>query len=114
MMLRPALLIVLAACASTRAPAPPPSAPPATASDRPAAPAPAPAPVVAPVVTGTDPGFAFLDPDRRTKLTAAFAKVDAAVEDEMKKQDLPGLAIGIVIDGELAYAKGFGVTDLET
>src|SRR5581483_5405684 len=24
---------------------------------------------------------------------------------------LPGVAVGVVIDGELAYAKGFGVTD---
>jgi len=113
MLVRPALLIALAACASTRAPAPPPSAPPSTPSDRPVAPAPPPV-VAPPKVADADPGFAFLDADRRTKLTAAFPQVDAAVEDEMKKQDLPGLAIGIVIDGELAYAKGFGVTDLET
>jgi len=60
------------------------------------------------------PGLAFRDPDRRAKLASAFTAVDAAVEAERKQRNLPGLALGIVIDGELAYAKGFGVADLES
>lgn len=61
-----------------------------------------------------DPGFAFSDPDRRTKLATAFPAVDAAVTDELTRQSLPGVAVGIVIDGELAYAKGYGVVDPAT
>ncbi len=32
----------------------------------------------------------------------------------MKKNKVPGLAFGIVIDGELAFAKGFGVRDTKS
>lgn len=56
----------------------------------------------------------FRDPDRRKKLEAAFPTIEKMITDEMKAQGLPGLSFGIVIDGELAYAKGFGVTDLES
>jgi len=86
---------------------------------RPAAPPPSPllAPTVAPVVPTTpqlfadgDPGFEFTDPNRHDKLSAAFPAIDKALEEI--KQGLPGFAVGIVIDGELAYSKGFGVTTL--
>lgn len=52
--------------------------------------------------------YRFADPDRKAKLAAGLATLDAAIADEMAKRKLPGLAIGVVIDGELAYAKGFG------
>ena len=61
-----------------------------------------------------DPGYAFADPRRRQKLEAAFPAIDAAVEAERIKQGIPGFAIAIVIDGDVAYGKGFGVADLET
>jgi hypothetical protein len=57
---------------------------------------------------------AFQDPERRAKLAATFPALDAALAREVAAQKLPGLAFGIVIDGELAYAKGLGVRDLET
>jgi CubicO group peptidase (beta-lactamase class C family) len=43
----------------------------------------------------------------------AFPAIDKAIAEEMAQQNLPGLAFGIAIDGELAYAKGYGVTDLD-
>jgi CubicO group peptidase (beta-lactamase class C family) len=111
MVARVASLLALVACSSSPKPAaPPPVAPPPPPQARPTTPPPAPAQVFA----DTDQNYAFLDPDRRTKLDAALGTLDAAIDEEMKKQALPGLAIGVVIDGELAYAKGFGVVDLAT
>lgn len=60
------------------------------------------------------PAFAFRDPARRTKLEAAFPAIEKMLEHERAKQNLPGFAFGIVIDGELAYAKGFGVRALDS
>jgi CubicO group peptidase (beta-lactamase class C family) len=59
------------------------------------------------------PAYTFTDPDRKKKLASAFPALDAIAEEELRRQNLPGLAIGVVIDGELAYAKGFGVADQE-
>src|SRR5262245_34868241 len=61
-----------------------------------------------------DQGFGFAEPDRRARLEAALASLDPVIDDEMTKQALRGLAIGVVIDGELAYAKGLGVTDIDS
>ncbi len=89
-------------------------------------PAAPPAPLV-PVVTATaapasvaqmfaegEPEMVFTDPDRRKKIESAFSSIDALVDEEVRAQRLPGVAFGVVVDGELAYAKGFGVTDLVT
>lgn len=57
---------------------------------------------------------AFADPARRAKLEAAFPAIDARIESEMKAANVPGLAVAIVIDGDVAYAKGFGVADIAT
>ncbi|MET0594797.1 MAG: serine hydrolase domain-containing protein, partial [Polyangiaceae bacterium] len=59
------------------------------------------------------PKYDFADPDRKKKLTAAFPDVDAVVAEEMATQRIPGAVVGIVIDGELAYAKGFGYSDVD-
>ncbi|HUQ08227.1 MAG TPA: serine hydrolase domain-containing protein, partial [Kofleriaceae bacterium] len=56
----------------------------------------------------------FADPARRAKLEAAFASIDAKIEAAMKTNNVPGMAVAIVIDGQTAYAKGFGVADLAT
>jgi CubicO group peptidase (beta-lactamase class C family) len=60
-----------------------------------------------------EPGYIFDDPDRKKKLTSGLADIDAAVAREMSVQGIPGVAVGVVIDGELVYAKGFGYADLE-
>ncbi|MEO8698868.1 MAG: serine hydrolase domain-containing protein [Kofleriaceae bacterium] len=61
-----------------------------------------------------DPGYTFGDPARATKLAAAFPKIDAAMTAELARQNVAGVAVGVVIDGKLAYAKGFGITDTDT
>src|SRR5262245_1955221 len=112
MRIKPAVLSSLIACSSAapRTTQPPaPAAAPAGPVATPVIPAVAPAVAALPAMTvGEAPGFAFKDSERRKKLEAAFPAIDKIVEDELKKQALPGIAIGVVIDGELAYAKGFG------
>lgn len=88
-------------------PAPAPGAPP------PITPAVASTQTLAPLLVEDGPGFSFADPDRRKKLEAAFPAIEKLIEDERKKQNLPGLAFGIVIDGDLAYAKGFGAIGMD-
>lgn len=60
-----------------------------------------------------DPGYRFDDPDRKAKLVAAANQVDLAVADEITRQHLSGLTLGLVIDGELVYSKGYGFADLD-
>jgi CubicO group peptidase (beta-lactamase class C family) len=42
------------------------------------------------------------------------AKLDREIERVFRQSDSPGLAVGVVKDQKLAYAKGFGVVNLET
>jgi CubicO group peptidase (beta-lactamase class C family) len=42
------------------------------------------------------------------------AKLDREIERVFRQSDLPGLAVGVVMDQELVYAQGFGVANLET
>ncbi len=44
---------------------------------------------------------------------ATVAEIEALVEEAMSRNMLPGFALGVVKDGELVYAKGFGVTSLD-
>ena len=115
--MRRVICVLLAAACSNPTPRPqlPVSAPPPIAVATPAAvPMTPAAPAIAMKFADGDPGFAFADPARRKKLEAAFPAIDKLIDDEVKAQKLAGIAIGIVIDGELSYAKGFGVTDPET
>ncbi len=59
-------------------------------------------------------GAAFADPQRRAKLAAVFPALDALLAAQLAAQKLPGLVLGVIIDGDLAYEKGVGVADLET
>ena len=38
--------------------------------------------------------------------TTFLKAVDAAMRDEMKRQDLVGLAVGVIFDGRVAYMHG--------
>lgn len=97
---------------TTPAPAPAVSPPIAAPPAVPAAAAASASSGILPLVTADDVAApAFRDPDRRKKLEAAFPAIDKALSEEMKAQGVPGLAFGIVIDGDLAYAKGLGVLD---
>ena len=60
------------------------------------------------------PAPSFTDPERRAKLAAAFPALDKALEQVRVADGVPGVVVGVVIDGELAYAKGFGVVDPAT
>src|SRR5690606_1124668 len=41
-----------------------------------------------------------------------FSPLDAVVREEMDAGGIPGAAVGVVYDGRLVYAKGFGVVGL--
>jgi CubicO group peptidase (beta-lactamase class C family) len=41
-------------------------------------------------------------------------KLDQGIERVFRRSECPGLAVGVVKDQELVYAKGFGVTNIET
>ncbi len=40
-------------------------------------------------------------------------KIDAAVENERKRLDIPGLSVAIAVGNEVVYSNGFGMADLE-
>ena len=53
-------------------------------------------------------------PASAAELTAKTAAlVDKVMAAEMKKQALVGAALGVILDGELAYLKGYGLADRE-
>jgi CubicO group peptidase (beta-lactamase class C family) len=56
----------------------------------------------------------FADPARRDKLLAALPVIDQHLATQIDKWKLPGLAVGVVIDGELVHEKGFGVLDVDS
>ena len=56
----------------------------------------------------------FTQPDRRERLAAAFPEIERFMAGRMASDHLPGLAFGVVIDGELAFGKGLGVRDVAT
>ena len=68
------------------------------------------------VISSTQPAPApssqFRDADRRTKLAASYADIDRLFSDFARGAHAPGAAWGIVVDGELAHAGGFGVRDV--
>lgn len=43
----------------------------------------------------------------------SFAEVDAYLAAEMKKQQIPGLAAAIIKDGQIVYARGHGLANVE-
>jgi CubicO group peptidase (beta-lactamase class C family) len=90
-----------------------PAAPPAS-TQAPIVAASTPAPPIEQVFVPPNPAPAFADPGRPAKLAAAFPAIDKALAEELAAQSVPGVAVGIVIDGELAYAKGFGIVDPAT
>ena len=61
---------------------------------------------------GTDvPAARFTDPARREKLARAFPAIEAKMAERQKEMGIPGLAYGVIIDGELALAGSAGVRD---
>jgi CubicO group peptidase (beta-lactamase class C family) len=58
------------------------------------------------------PAPRFPRSDRREVLARAFPEIERFLAGRLASDPLPGLAFGIVIDGELAYGKGLGVRDV--
>ncbi|HEX7700220.1 MAG TPA: serine hydrolase domain-containing protein, partial [Kofleriaceae bacterium] len=108
-------MVLVAACGHDSTPKPGPVIPKSPIAEL--APVSVPVAVKQPVAEqlfAPTPTPSFADPDRRAKLTAAFPALDKALEQERVTGGVPGVAVGVVIDGELVYAKGFGVIDPTT
>src|SRR4051812_20286492 len=58
------------------------------------------------------PGHA--DAARKAKLDAVAPALDALFAAKMKETGATGFAVGIIVDGELAYQRAFGVRDLSS
>ncbi|WP_437874800.1 serine hydrolase domain-containing protein [Sorangium sp. So ce513] len=86
------------------------SAPPAPAP-RAAKPA-APAPLPQRFASEPAPIPRFLDPERGRKLRSTAAEVEALAQRTAERERLPALALGVVIDDELAIQKVIGVRDV--
>ena len=54
----------------------------------------------------------FTDPDRRAKLESAFPEADRLFRDFAARSRVPGIAYGIVVDGELAHSGAAGARDI--
>jgi|TARA_A100001391_G_scaffold179354_2_gene144333 CubicO group peptidase (beta-lactamase class C family) len=48
------------------------------------------------------------------RLDAALAALPAQIEETMERSNVPGIAVAVVHDGEVVYAEGFGVRNIET
>jgi D-alanyl-D-alanine-carboxypeptidase/D-alanyl-D-alanine-endopeptidase len=57
-----------------------------------------------------EPGKA--DPARRAKLAAVAPELDAFFESKFRESGATGFAVGVVLEGELAYQRYFGVQDV--
>lgn len=51
-------------------------------------------------------------PNRAERARAALEGIDAEIERAMEGLNCPGLGVGVVVDGEIVYAKGFGKRDI--
>jgi CubicO group peptidase (beta-lactamase class C family) len=88
-----AVLLALLACAPQRTESSPPTVPPERA----------------PQITVRDvPPAKFADPDRRKKIEAQLPAIRELARARREADGIVGLAIGIVVDGDLVLAEGFG------
>ena len=53
----------------------------------------------------------FADPRRQMKINAALPRIGAFVERRAAASSMPGLAFGVVVDGQLVYRKMIGTTE---
>jgi CubicO group peptidase (beta-lactamase class C family) len=56
----------------------------------------------------------FTDPQRRARILALLPRLEAHFAERAARTHMPGLAIGLVVDGDLVWSKGYGVRDLTT
>ena len=69
-------------------------------------------PIIAPVEMAPAEDGSEIPAAQNTLDPALVAEIEAYVTQELDARMVPGAAIGIVKDGELVYAKGFGVKEL--
>jgi CubicO group peptidase (beta-lactamase class C family) len=62
----------------------------------------------------TLPPPAFTDPQRKEKLVAVVPALDVHFAELVTRARFPGLSVGLVIDEELVWSKGYGVRDLDS
>lgn len=60
------------------------------------------------------PPARFADADRRSKLARAYPEIDAKVRAFLARENVPGAAWGIIVDGELVHFGVNGVRDVAT
>jgi len=53
----------------------------------------------------------FVDPRRRERLASALPAIDAYLRETIERDNLVGLAAGVIIDDELVWAQGYGLAD---
>lgn len=58
------------------------------------------------------PAPRFSDPERRAKLATAFPEIDRIMREFAVRTNVPGIAYGIVIDGQLAHIGTSGLRDV--
>ena len=56
----------------------------------------------------------FPDTDRRDRILAACPGLEPIFRRQAEKRHIPGLAYGVVVDGELIFSQGFGVGNIAT
>src|SRR5215475_1825084 len=57
----------------------------------------------------------LIQPSAQFKQTQIdFAELDKVALEELKQRKTPGAAVAVIIDGRVIYAKGYGVTSVET
>jgi CubicO group peptidase (beta-lactamase class C family) len=60
-------------------------------------------------------GISLLTPATLTAQSPAWAgALDSAINAEMARTGTPGAQVAVVVDGKLAYTRGYGVADVET
>lgn len=86
----------------------PPVAPPASAPVASEA-----APMQPTIEVRAVPPAAFMDPKRREKIAALLPKIREVVAQIVAADGLVGVAVGVVVDGELVLGEGFGAQHAE-
>ena len=66
----------------------------------------------APRTSSLAPPDRFEDPQRLAKLRTAFPEIDRIMRDFAERARVPGIAYGIVIDGQLAHVGASGIRDV--
>src|SRR5262245_51724250 len=61
---------------------------------------------------GAVPPARFVDLERRARIIAALPQIETIFHDWMKESKVPGASVALVVDGDVVYAKGFGVRDV--